>query len=89
MFWNPQDEQIPKLSLESQFDQDLIEKIKKHLVDFLMISTVYRGGVSDKLSLYFSRGVALNLEALLLKIKASHLSYQIWSLKYPLWSKLE
>ena len=40
MFWNPQDEQIPKLSLEFQFDQDLIEKIRKHLVDFLMISTV-------------------------------------------------
>ena len=40
VFRNPQDEQIPKLSLEFQFDQDLIEKIRKHLVDFLMISTV-------------------------------------------------
>ena len=40
MFWNPQDEQIPKLSLEFQFDQDFIEKRRKHPVDFLMISTV-------------------------------------------------
>ena len=40
MFWNPQDVQIPKLSLEFQFDQDLIEKTRKHLDAFLMISTV-------------------------------------------------
>ena len=40
VFRNPQDEQIPKVSLEFQFDQDLIEKIRKHFVYFLMISTV-------------------------------------------------
>ena len=40
VFRNPQDKQIPKLSLGFQFDHDLIEKTRKHLVAFLMISTV-------------------------------------------------
>ena len=40
MFRNPQDKQIPKLPLGFQFDHDLIEKTRKHLVAFLTISTV-------------------------------------------------
>ena len=39
-FWNPQDEQIPKLSLVNQFDQDLKKKTGEKDVHFLMTSTV-------------------------------------------------
>ena len=34
VFWNPQDEQISKLTLVIKFDQDLMEKKGKHRVSF-------------------------------------------------------
>ena len=35
-FWNPQDEQIPKLSLVNQFEQDLKKKTGEKDVHFLV-----------------------------------------------------
>ena len=40
MFWNPEDEQIPRLSLGHKFDQDLRQQTGKQGVHFLMTSTV-------------------------------------------------
>ena len=40
MFWNPEDKQIPKLSLGNKFDKDMRQQTGKQGVHFLLTSTV-------------------------------------------------
>ena len=66
VFWNPEDEQIPKLSLGNNFDPDLRQQTGKQGVHFLMTSTVsiFQVSYNKLFSNAFCRKLARLLEIL-------------------------